>query len=113
MVALGKTIRAMADSTLSSWLSHLQRAGHHAPVPGDANTRSTWRAARSVGRRERYGLWHHETRSAAFDELTKRLPPELITIVGADLAECQMRLEEIEAAGKVAGRVRFIMTGVK
>jgi hypothetical protein len=24
-----------------------------------------------------------------------------------------MRLEEIEAAGKVAGRVRFIMTGVK
>src|SRR5215831_6882670 len=65
MVALGKTIRAMADSTLSSWLSHLQRAGHHAPMPGDANTRSTWRAVRSVGRRERYGLWHHETRSAA------------------------------------------------
>jgi hypothetical protein len=51
--------------------------------------------------------------TSRIDELTKRLPPGLITIVGANLAECQMRLEEIEAAGKVAGRVRFIMTGVK
>ena len=52
--------------------------------------------------------------TSRIDELTKRLPPELITIVGADTAECQMRLEEIEAAGELAGRrVRFILTGVK
>ena len=52
--------------------------------------------------------------TSRIDELTKRLPPELITIVGTNLAECQMRLEEIEEAGKLTGRqVRFIMTGVK
>ena len=52
--------------------------------------------------------------TSRIDELTKRLPPELITIVGADKAECQMRLEEIEEAGELTGRqVRFIMTGVK
>jgi len=52
--------------------------------------------------------------TSRIDELTKRLPPELITIVGADTAECQMRLEEIEAAGELAGRrVRFMLTGVK
>ena len=52
--------------------------------------------------------------TSRIDELTKRLSPELITIVGADRAECQMRLEEIEAAGELTGRqVRFIMTGVK
>ena len=52
--------------------------------------------------------------TSRIDELTKRLPPGLITIVGADRAECQMRLEEIEAAGELTGRqVRFIMTGVK
>ena len=51
--------------------------------------------------------------TSRIDDLTERLTPELITIVGGDEAECQRRLEEIEAAGKVAGRVRFIMTGVK
>ena len=54
--------------------------------------------------------------TSRIDELTERLTPGrgLITIVGADRAECQMRLEEIEAAGELAGRrVRFIMTGVK
>jgi hypothetical protein len=52
--------------------------------------------------------------TSRIDDLTKRRPPKLITIVGADEAECQMRLEEIESAGELAGReVRFIMTGVK
>ena len=52
--------------------------------------------------------------TSRIDELTKRLPPGLITIVGADYAECQRRLEEIEEAGELTGRqVRFIMTGVK
>ena len=52
--------------------------------------------------------------TSRIDDLTERLTPELITIVGGDEAECQRRLEEIEAAGKVAGRrVRFILTGVK
>ena len=52
--------------------------------------------------------------TSRIDELTKRLPPELITIVGAGIAECQMRVEEIEAAGELAGRrVRFMLTGVK
>ena len=52
--------------------------------------------------------------TSRIDDLTKRLPPGLITIVGADQAECQMRLEEIEAAGELAGREPlFIMTGVK
>jgi hypothetical protein len=51
--------------------------------------------------------------TSRIDELTKRHPPELITIVGGDQAECQRQLEEIEAAGELAGRaVRFIMTGV-
>jgi hypothetical protein len=48
--------------------------------------------------------------------LAERLTPNrsVITIVGADRAECQMRLQEIEAAGELAGRqVRFFMTGVK
>jgi hypothetical protein len=54
--------------------------------------------------------------TSRIDELTERLTPErgLITIVGGDQAECQVRLEEIEAAGELAGRqIRFIMTGVK
>src|SRR5262249_17582263 len=42
-----------------------RRRGDRMSCTGDANIRSTWRAARSVGRRERYGLWHHATRSAA------------------------------------------------
>jgi hypothetical protein len=37
----------------------------------------------------------------------------LTTIVGGDQAECRRRLQEIKAAGEVAGRVRFIITGVK
>jgi hypothetical protein len=55
------------------------------------------------------------TKAFRIDELTEQLTPGrgLITIVGADQAECGMRLKEIEAAGGLAGRVRFIMTGVK
>jgi hypothetical protein len=53
--------------------------------------------------------------TSRIENLTERLAPNpgWITIVGGDQAECQMRLEEIEAAGGLAGRVRFIMTGVK
>jgi hypothetical protein len=40
-------------------------------------------------------------------------PPGTNTIVGADKAECQRRLEEMEAFGKPTGRARFTMTGVK
>ena len=50
---------------------------------------------------------------------TKRFPKERrvprrgpVTIVGADEAEFRKRLQEIEAAGKPTGRVRFIVTGV-
>jgi hypothetical protein len=49
--------------------------------------------------------------TSRIDELTPS--PGWITIVGGDQAECRMRLKEIEAAGGLAGRVRFIMTGVK
>jgi hypothetical protein len=52
--------------------------------------------------------------TSRIDELTERLTPELITIVGADKAECHRRLEEIEAAGELTGREPlFLMTGVK
>jgi hypothetical protein len=52
--------------------------------------------------------------TSRIDDLTKRQPPKLITIIGADQAECQAQLEEMEASGRLAGRdVRFIMTGVK
>ena len=52
--------------------------------------------------------------TSRIDDLTERLTPELITIVGGDEAECQRRLEEMKAAGELAGRrVRFILTGVK
>jgi hypothetical protein len=50
--------------------------------------------------------------TSRIDDLTKR-PPGTDTIVGADKAECQRRLEEMEAFGKPTGRVRFTMTGVK
>jgi hypothetical protein len=41
------------------------------------------------------------TKAFRIDELTEQLTPGrgLITIVGADQAECGMRLKEIEAAG--------------
>jgi hypothetical protein len=48
--------------------------------------------------------------TSRIDELTKRRPPKLITIVGADRAESQMQLEELEAAGELAPL--FIITGV-
>jgi hypothetical protein len=52
--------------------------------------------------------------TSRIDDLTKRRPPKLTTIIGADQAECQVRLDEIEAAGELAGRqVRCIMTGVR
>jgi hypothetical protein len=54
--------------------------------------------------------------TSRIDELTERLTPSpgWITIVGGDQAECRAQLEEIEAAGELAGRqVRFIMTGVR
>jgi hypothetical protein len=41
--------------------------------------------------------------TSRIDELTERLTPELITIVGADKAECQRRLKEMEAARELAG----------
>ena len=49
-------------------------------------------------------------RITRIDDLTERLTPErgLITIVGSDKAECQRRLQEMKAKG----RVRFIITGV-
>ena len=50
------------------------------------------------------------------DELAERLAPSRgpIMIVGGDVAECQMRLREIEAAGGLSGREpRFIITGVQ
>jgi hypothetical protein len=54
--------------------------------------------------------------TSRIDELTERLTPErgLITIIGGNEAGCRRQLEEIEAAGKRAGRhVRFIITGVE
>ena len=52
--------------------------------------------------------------TSRIDELTQRLAPisGLITIVGGDRDECRRRLQEIEAAGGLRDRVRFIMTGV-
>jgi hypothetical protein len=48
--------------------------------------------------------------TSRIDHLTERLTPEpeLITLVVADKAECQRRLEEMKAMG----RVRFIITGL-
>ena len=52
--------------------------------------------------------------TSRIDDLTKRWPPKLITIVGGNEEECEAKLKEIEAAGELAGRkVRFIITGVK
>jgi hypothetical protein len=53
--------------------------------------------------------------TSRIDELTERLTPNrgLVDIIGSDRAACQARLEELEAAGQLAGRrVRFITTGV-
>jgi hypothetical protein len=52
--------------------------------------------------------------TSRIDDLTERLTPNrgLTTIVGGNEAECQARLKEIEAAGGLTGRVRFIVTGV-
>ena len=52
--------------------------------------------------------------TSRIDDLTERLAPKgLTTIVGGDAAECRRRLKEIETAGGVTGRVRFIVTGVR
>jgi hypothetical protein len=53
--------------------------------------------------------------TSRIDDLTERLTPSRgpNTIVGGNEAECQARLQEIEAAGRVTGRVRFIVTGVE
>jgi len=47
----------------SSWLTHLQRAGYHAPVLGNQESGSARRTSRSVGEHERgrRELWHHES----------------------------------------------------
>jgi hypothetical protein len=52
--------------------------------------------------------------TSRIDELAQRLAPNsgLTTIVGGDEAECRARLKEIEAAGGLSDRVRFIITGV-
>jgi hypothetical protein len=44
--------------------------------------------------------------TSRIDELAERLTPErgLITIIGGNEAGCRRRLEEIDAAGKRAGR---------
>jgi hypothetical protein len=53
--------------------------------------------------------------TSRIDDLAQRLAPNrgLTTVVGGDRAECRRRLQEIEAAGKQTGRVRFIVTGVQ
>jgi hypothetical protein len=51
--------------------------------------------------------------TSRIDDLTERLAPRRITIVGADEAECRKQLTEIEAAGGLVGRdVLIIKTGV-
>jgi hypothetical protein len=53
--------------------------------------------------------------TSRIDELTERLTPNrgLITIGGYDMAACEARLEELRAAGQLAGRqVCLIATGV-
>jgi hypothetical protein len=53
--------------------------------------------------------------TSRIDDLTERLASSrgLLTIVGADEAECRRQLTEIEAAGGLAGRdVLIIKTGV-
>ena len=52
--------------------------------------------------------------TSRIDDLAQRLAPNrgLTTVVGGDRAECHAQLEEMEAAGRLAGRVRFIVTGV-
>jgi hypothetical protein len=53
--------------------------------------------------------------TSRIDDLAQRLAPNrgLTTIVGGDREECRTRLKEIEAAGGLSDRVRFIITGVK
>jgi hypothetical protein len=53
--------------------------------------------------------------TSRIDGLTERLASSrgLLTIVGADEAECRKQVTEFEAAGGLVGRdVQFIMTGV-
>ena len=52
--------------------------------------------------------------TSRIEDLAERRLPRRgpVTIVGADEAECRKRLEEIEAAGELVSRVRFIVTGV-
>ena len=52
--------------------------------------------------------------TSRIEDLAERLPNRrLTTVVGGDRAECHARLKEIEAAGGLSDRVRFIVTGVK
>ena len=52
--------------------------------------------------------------TSRIEDLAERRLPRRgpVTIVGADEVECRARLAEIEATGLLAGRVRFIVTGV-
>ena len=52
--------------------------------------------------------------TSRIEDLAERRLPRRgpVTIVGGDEAECRAQLEEMEAAGRLAGRVRFIVTGV-
>jgi hypothetical protein len=52
--------------------------------------------------------------TSRIDDLTERLASSrgLLTIVGADHAECHRQLTEIEASGLAGRDVQFIMTGV-
>ena len=111
IVALGKTIRAMADGSvrLSGGLSDRQWAGDHEAVPGDQDAGSARGAVRSVRKHGRRELWQHEIRSAELtsriEDLAERRLPRggPVNIVGADAAECRKRLEEILGDWPTAG----------
>ena len=64
IVALGKTIRAMADGSVDSQVGSriANGLGHHAAVPGDQDAGSAWGAVRP-DRRARGGHMARQTRS--------------------------------------------------
>ena len=116
IVALGKTIRAMADGSVdfSGGLSDCQWLGDHAAVPGDQDAGPA-RGTTGPDREHRGGIWHdkqsHELTSRIEDLAERRTPRRgPLIIVGADKAECRKRLEEILATGEQPAHVRFIMT---
>ena len=119
IVALGKTIRAMADGSVDSQVG--SRIANGLGIMRQClETRTLDQLGERLDQIESTGGTSYGTTNTITDSrralrtwrngaLPRRGP---LIIVGADEAECRKRLEEIEAAGQRPAHVRFLMTGV-